>query len=65
MSTLAIGERDQHDHDHVDLVDVGVRAGHELAGLGLVVEREVQPLEVGEQPLAQVGLDPDAMRNAQ
>ena len=34
-------ERDQQ-HDVVDLLDVGVRVGHQLAGLGLVVEREVQ-----------------------
>ena len=40
-------------------------AGHELAGLGLVVEREVQPLEVREQPVAQVGLDAVGERNAQ
>ena len=39
------------------MLDVGVGARHELAGLGLVVEREVQPLEVREQALAQVGLD--------
>ena len=50
-------ERDE-DHDLVDLLDVAVRARHELAGLGLVVEREVQSLEVREQPLAQVGLGP-------
>ena len=51
------GERDQ-DHDGLDLLDVGVRPGHQLAGLRLVVEREVQPLQVREQPLAQVGLGP-------
>ena len=44
--------------DWLDLLDVGVGARHELTGLGLVVEREVQALEVREQPVAQVGLDP-------
>ena len=29
---------------------------HELAGLRLVVEREVQPLQVREEPLAEIGL---------
>ncbi len=53
------GDREgQEDDDEVDLLDVGVGAGHELAGLGAVVEREVELLQVGEQPLAQVGLDP-------
>ncbi len=40
------GEERQQDDDGVDLLDVGVGPRHELAGLGLVVEREVQPLEV-------------------
>ena len=31
---------------------------HELAGLGLVVEGEVQPLEVGEQAAPELGLGP-------
>ena len=42
----------------LDLLDVGVRPRHELTGLGLVVEREVQALQVREEPLAQVGLGP-------
>ena len=56
------GERDQDDRV-LDLLDVGVGACHELAGLGLVVEREVQPLQVGEQAVAQVGLG--AQRDAE
>jgi hypothetical protein len=53
------GDREgQQDDDEVDLLDVAVRPGHELAGLRAVVEREVELLQVGEQPLAQVGLDP-------
>ena len=51
------GERDEH-HDLVDLLDVADRAGHQLSGLGLVVEGEVQPLEVREQALPEVGLRP-------
>ena len=50
-------ERDQQ-HDVVDLLDVGVGVGHELAGLRPVVEREVQRLEVRDEPHAQVALDP-------
>ena len=38
--------------------EVGVGPAHQLTGLGRVVEGEVQPLEVGEDPLPQVGLDP-------
>ena len=56
-------ERDQQ-HDVVDLLDVGVRVGHQLAGLRLVVEREVQRLQVGDEPHADVGLDPHASPNA-
>ena len=62
MSDARDRERDQQ-HDRVDLLDVGVRVGHELAGLRLVVEREVQPLQVREEPHAQVGLD--AVREAE
>ena len=51
-------EERQQDHDLVDLLDVGVGTRHQLTGLRLVVEREVQLLEVGEQPLAEIGLDP-------
>ncbi len=50
-------QRDQQDHV-VDLLDVGVRVRHQLAGLGLVVEREVEPLQVRDEPHADVGLDP-------
>ena len=56
-------ERDE-DHDRLDLVDVGVRAGHQLAGLRLVVEREVQPLQVGEQPMRRSVSTRSAIRNA-
>ena len=49
-------QRDEQD-DVVDLLDVGVRVRHQLAGLGLVVEREVQALEVRDEPHADVGLD--------
>ena len=49
-------ERDQQ-HDVVDLLDVGVRVGHELAGLRAVVEREVQRLEMGDEPHPHVALD--------
>ena len=41
-----------------DLVEVGVGVGHELPGLRLVVVREVQQLQVREQPGAEVGLHP-------
>ena len=51
------GQRDE-DHDGLHLLDIGVGARHELAGLGLVVEREVQPLKVREQPVAEIGLGP-------
>jgi hypothetical protein len=51
------GQRDHH-HEGLDLLEVGVGPAHELAGLRLVVEGEVEALEVGEQPVAQVGLDP-------
>jgi hypothetical protein len=51
-------EREQDD-DGVHLLDVGIGPGHELPGLGLVVEREVQPLQVREELLAHVGLDPE------
>ena len=50
-------ERDQHD-DALDLLQVGVGPAHQLAGLRPVVEGEVQALEVGEQPVAQLGLGP-------
>ena len=46
------------------LVEVGVGPAHQLPGLGLVVVGEVQPLEVGEHAVAQVGLGPRATRNA-
>ena len=49
-------ERDQQ-HGVVDLLDVGVGVGHQLTGLRPVVEREVQRLEVGDEPHAQVALD--------
>ena len=35
------------------------RQGHELTGLGLVVIREVQTLEIREQLLTEIGLDPE------
>ena len=54
------GQRD-HDHELLDLLEVGVGPAHQLSGLGLVVEREVEPLEVGEQAVAQVGLDPPGL----
>ncbi len=41
----------------MDLLDVGVRVRHQLAGLRMVVKREVQPLQVRDQPHAQVRLD--------
>ena len=55
----AVGDRERdHHHERLDLLEVGVGPAHQLTGLGAVVEREVEPLEVGEEPLAQVGLDP-------
>ena len=55
----AVGDRERDHHDEgLDLLQVRVGPAHQLAGLGPVVEREVQALEVGEQPLAQIGLDP-------
>ena len=46
----------EQDHHGLDLLDVGVGPGHQLAGLRFVVESEVQALEMGEEPLAQVRL---------
>jgi len=44
-----LGDRERDEDDGlVDLEDVGVRPGHELARLGLVVERECMPLEVAK-----------------
>ena len=57
VTTFEMRERDQHD-ERLDLLEVGVGPAHQLAGLGLVVEGEVQALEVGEQAVAEVGLDP-------
>ena len=57
-------ERDHHD-ERLDLLEVGVGPAHQLAGLGLVVEGEVQALEVGEELLAQVGLDPAGLAERQ
>ncbi len=55
----AVGDRERDHHDErLDLLEVGVGPAHQLTGLGAVVEREVEPLEVGEEALAQVGLDP-------
>ena len=52
------GDRQRDEQDHVvDLLDVGVRVRHQLAGLGLVVETEVQALQVRDEPHADVGLD--------
>ncbi len=53
---VADGEGDHH-HQGLDLLQVGVGPAHELTGLHLVVVGEVQALHVGEQPVAQVGLD--------
>ena len=54
-----VGDRERDHHDEgLDLLEVGVGPAHQLAGLGAVVEREVEALEVGEEPVAQVGLDP-------
>ncbi len=58
------GQRDQHD-ELLDLLQVGVGPAHELAGLVLVVEREVQPLEVGEQAVPQHELGPPALAERQ
>ena len=59
----ACGRERQQDHDLVHLLDVAVGARHQLTGLRVVVEREVQPLEMREQPLAQVSLG--AIRDAE
>ena len=51
-------DRQRHEqHDVVYLLNIGVRVGHQLAGLRLVVEREVQALEVRDELLADVGFD--------
>ena len=45
-----VGDRERDHHDEaLDLLQVGVGPAHELTGLRLVVVREVQPLQVGEQ----------------
>ena len=49
-------QRDQQ-HDLVDLLDVGVRVRHQLAGLRVVVEREVQALQVRDEAHAHIGFD--------
>ena len=48
-------QRDEQ-HHLLDLLDVGVRARHELTGLRLVVEREMQLLQMRDEPHAQFGL---------
>ena len=50
-------QRDEDD-DGLHLLNIGVRPRHELTGLRLVMEREVQALEVREQPVAKIGLGP-------
>ena len=50
------GEWDEDD-EGLDLLQVGVGPAHEIARLHLVVEREVEALCVGEELLAEVGLD--------
>ena len=49
-------ERDQQ-HDLLDLLDVGVRVRHQLTGLRVVVEREVQTLQVRDESHAQIRFD--------
>ena len=64
VTTLEIVSGIMHD-EVLDLLQVGVGPAHQLAGLGPVVEREVQPLEVGEHPVAQVGLGPAGLAEGQ
>ena len=52
-------DRQRHEQDDVvDLLDVGVRVRHQLTGLRLIVEGEVQPLEMRDESQADVGLHP-------
>ena len=54
-----VGDRQRDHHDErLDLLEVGVGAAHELTGLRVVVEAEVELLDVREEPVAQVSLDP-------
>ena len=70
--TPASADEDQGDRDHldrardrewdqqnglVDLLDVGVGVRHELTGLGAVVEREVEGLEMRDQAHPEIALD--------
>jgi hypothetical protein len=54
------GERDHHD-EALDLLQVARRTAHQLPGLGVVVVGHVQPQDVGEQLLAQLGLGEAAL----
>ncbi|MEZ5218607.1 MAG: hypothetical protein R2715_18945 [Ilumatobacteraceae bacterium] len=45
-----VGERHRdHHHEGVHLLEIGTRPGEELTGLGVIVEPDVMPLEVGEE----------------
>ena len=64
VTTLEMVRGTSHD-ELLHLLQVGVGPAHELAGLVLVVEREVQPLEVGEQAVPQHELGPPALAERQ
>ena len=57
-----VRDRDRDHHDEgLHLLQVGVRPAHQLAGLHIVVEREVQALEVGEDAVTQHRLGPTGL----
>jgi hypothetical protein len=53
-------ERD-HDDEHLHLLQVVAGPAHELAGLRLVVEADVEGLQVGEEPLPEPRLRPTGL----
>ena len=55
------GDRDEHEQ-HLHLLGVGADPRHQLTDLGAVVVAEVQPLQVVEQPAAQLGFGPQRDR---
>ena len=53
-----IGDRERdHDGEGVDLLEVGGRSGHQLAGLGAVVVLEIELLQLAEHRLTKIGLN--------
>ena len=60
QNELAGGERDHRDHV-LEVLQVGIGSTHQIAGCIGVVEREVQPLDMREDPVTQSRLDHPAI----